>query len=345
MILRFELERELVSGRLAVADLPEAWNTRFQRAPRARGDRRPPGRPPGQPLVERVLRVLPDLPARKRPLGPGLGAAREAIPDVEERIERGDFSELHGWLRENLYALGSKFTPAETIERVVGGPIARRAVPRDTCAASSTPTRRREAAARLRRRGRSASRPERGRARPRPRGRAARPSSRARRAAAASSRRPRRRRARTRPRSPSTASASPLTLRTYWSAAAWTSSSVAGGSKLWSVLMFRHMAPSLARHVPWRPSCVRCMQFACILGMTMPKAIQIRDVPETCTRSCERGPRPPECRCRSTCAASSSTLARRPTLEEVIARAQARHGGRHAGGDRAHDSRAAGRRR
>jgi hypothetical protein len=33
----------------------------------------------------------------------------------------------------------------------------------------------------------------------------------------------------------------PLTLRTYWSAAAWISSSVAGGSKLWRVLMFRHM--------------------------------------------------------------------------------------------------------
>jgi hypothetical protein len=30
-------------------------------------------------------------------------------------------------------------------------------------------------------------------------------------------------------------------LRTYWSAAAWISSSVAGGSKLWRVLMFRHM--------------------------------------------------------------------------------------------------------
>ena len=34
----------------------------------------------------------------------------------------------------------------------------------------------------------------------------------------------------------------PLTLRTYCSAAAWISSSLAGGSKLWSVLMFRHMA-------------------------------------------------------------------------------------------------------
>src|SRR5581483_6393655 len=37
----------------------------------------------------------------------------------------------------------------------------------------------------------------------------------------------------------------PLTLRTYWSAAARTSSSVAAGSKLWSTRMFRHMPPSV----------------------------------------------------------------------------------------------------
>lgn len=38
----------------------------------------------------------------------------------------------------------------------------------------------------------------------------------------------------------------PLTFRTYCSAAACTSSSVAGGSKLWSVLMLRHMVHPLA---------------------------------------------------------------------------------------------------
>ena len=38
----------------------------------------------------------------------------------------------------------------------------------------------------------------------------------------------------------------PLTLRTYCSAAAWTSSRVAGGSKLWRVRMLRHMPPSYA---------------------------------------------------------------------------------------------------
>jgi carboxypeptidase Taq len=38
-------------------------------------------------------------------------------------MERGDFDELHEWLRANLYALGSKYTPAETVERIAGGPI------------------------------------------------------------------------------------------------------------------------------------------------------------------------------------------------------------------------------
>ena len=123
VILRFELEQELISGRLAVKDLPEAWNTRFAEHV-------------GLEVPDDRLGVLQDghwsggqfgyFPTYL--LGSVLSVqiwekAREAIPDVEEQIERGEFSELHRWLREHLYALGRKFTPAETIERVVGGPI------------------------------------------------------------------------------------------------------------------------------------------------------------------------------------------------------------------------------
>jgi carboxypeptidase Taq len=49
--------------------------------------------------------------------------ARAALPEIDEQIARGDFSELHAWLRENIYSLGRMLTPAETIERVVDGPI------------------------------------------------------------------------------------------------------------------------------------------------------------------------------------------------------------------------------
>jgi carboxypeptidase Taq len=49
--------------------------------------------------------------------------AKEALPDVEGQLEQGELGELHGWLRDHLYVLGRKLTPAETIERVAGGPI------------------------------------------------------------------------------------------------------------------------------------------------------------------------------------------------------------------------------
>ena len=123
IVLRFELEQGLFSGRLAVKDLPDAWNTRFRELL-------------GLDVPSDRFGVLQDshwavnlfgyFPTYL--LGSVLSVqiwekALAAIPDLEEQIERGEFDELHGWLRENLYALGAKFTPEETIRRVVGGPI------------------------------------------------------------------------------------------------------------------------------------------------------------------------------------------------------------------------------
>ena len=48
---------------------------------------------------------------------------REDIADVDEQMGRGEFAALGEWLREHLYRHGRKFLPAETLERVVGGPI------------------------------------------------------------------------------------------------------------------------------------------------------------------------------------------------------------------------------
>ena len=123
IILRFELEEELISGRLAVKDLPEAWNTRFEELM-------------GIPVPNDALGVLQDShwPSAMFGYFPTylLGSVLSVqiwdalaleIRDVEQQIERGDFRQIHEWLRQNIYALGRKLTPAETIERVVGGPI------------------------------------------------------------------------------------------------------------------------------------------------------------------------------------------------------------------------------
>ena len=42
------------------------------------------------------------------------------LPDVYDSIEQGEFAPLREWLGENLHRHGRKFTPGETLERVVG---------------------------------------------------------------------------------------------------------------------------------------------------------------------------------------------------------------------------------
>ena len=123
VILRFELERKLVAGELAVSELPDAWNTLFAELV---GLDVPDDRQGVLQDVHWSVGLLGYFPTYL--LGSVLSVqiwerVRTALPDLDAEIERGDFTSLHGWLRENLYALGSKFTPAETIERVAGGPI------------------------------------------------------------------------------------------------------------------------------------------------------------------------------------------------------------------------------
>ena len=128
IILRFELEQEIFAGTIGLADLPAEWNRRFEEYL-------------GIPvptdtlgvlqdaLVGRGLRLLPHLLARQHRLGADLGDAE--LPDLPEQFEQGEFGQLHEWLQTRLYALGRKFTPQETLERVVGTPGSTR---RPTCA-------------------------------------------------------------------------------------------------------------------------------------------------------------------------------------------------------------------
>jgi carboxypeptidase Taq len=123
IILRFELEQELIEGRLAVKDLPDAWNALMHRYL-------------GVEVPDDARGVLQDMHWAAGGLGyfPTYALGNvisvqiwqrllEDLADVDERFERGEFDDVREWLREHLYVLGRKFTPQETIERVTGGRI------------------------------------------------------------------------------------------------------------------------------------------------------------------------------------------------------------------------------
>lgn len=124
VIIRFELELDLLEGKLAVRDLPEAWRERYRRDLGIL----PPDDRDG---------VLQDVhwyggwiggAFQSYTIGNILSAqffdaATRAHPEIGEQMARGEFGTLHGWLREQIYQHGAKYTPSELVERATGGPM------------------------------------------------------------------------------------------------------------------------------------------------------------------------------------------------------------------------------
>ncbi len=47
-------------------------------------------------------------------------AAQKALPNLEKSIRQGDVSPLRGWLTENIYQHGGRYTPDEIVKRATG---------------------------------------------------------------------------------------------------------------------------------------------------------------------------------------------------------------------------------
>ncbi len=123
IILRFELERELLAGTVAVRDLPEVWNTRMKEYL-------------GVDVPDDARGVLQDMhwsvglfgyfPTYQ--LGNVISVqiwerARAELGDLQDQFARGEFSSLREWLCEQIYRHGSTYPPRELLKRVTGSDL------------------------------------------------------------------------------------------------------------------------------------------------------------------------------------------------------------------------------
>jgi carboxypeptidase Taq len=122
IILRFELEQEMLAGTVDLAKLPEIWNERMHQYL-------------GIDVPDDTRGVLQDTHWASGSIGYfptyALGnlisaqiweKVMEDVPDLNAQFEAGEFGALRDWLREKLHRHGRKFTPGEALERVVGSP-------------------------------------------------------------------------------------------------------------------------------------------------------------------------------------------------------------------------------
>lgn len=120
IIIRFELERELLAGTVTVDTLPEAWNAKIKDYL-------------GLDVPHDADGVLQDVhwshgsfgyfPTYA--LGNILGAMlwekiNKELPSLTADIEAGEFGPLRDWLRENIHQYGSEILPVDLMEKVLG---------------------------------------------------------------------------------------------------------------------------------------------------------------------------------------------------------------------------------
>jgi carboxypeptidase Taq len=123
VILRFELEQEIVNGRIDLRDLPQLWAEKMQAYL-------------GVDVPDDAQGVLQDVHWGAGLIGYFstylLGTVMsvqiwekvlEDVPDLEDRIERGEFTALREWLEKNVHAHGRKYPPQELLRRAIGTTI------------------------------------------------------------------------------------------------------------------------------------------------------------------------------------------------------------------------------
>ncbi len=124
IVIRFELEQELVEGRLKVRDLPEAWNARYREYLGVHVPDDADGVLQDVHWASGLIGYFPTYALGNLIAGQLFERAHIDMPDLDEQLAAGQLHDLREWLRDKVHRHGAKFSSAELLTRVVDGPIA-----------------------------------------------------------------------------------------------------------------------------------------------------------------------------------------------------------------------------
>ena len=123
ILIRTDLEIALLEQGLAVKDLPDEWNRRYQELLGVRPLSDAEGCLQDVHWSEGLFGYFPSYLLGHLISAQLSEAMAEAIGSPEEHVERGDVSPLLAWLRAHVHPLGRSVNADQLVERVSGRPL------------------------------------------------------------------------------------------------------------------------------------------------------------------------------------------------------------------------------
>lgn len=123
IILRYRLEKAILAGDLALADLPGAWNDGMEQLLGII--------PPDDGLgclqdvhwYDGAWGYFPTYSLGAMTAAQLYDAARKDIAGLEQSIQKGDFAPLLAWLNDHVHAKGRSVSPTKLLEQATGHPL------------------------------------------------------------------------------------------------------------------------------------------------------------------------------------------------------------------------------
>jgi carboxypeptidase Taq len=123
ILVRFELECDLLENKLAVKDLPEAWNAKYQQYLGITPKNDAEGCLQDVHWSSALIGYFPTYSMGNLLSYQIWNRLRRDVGDTDALIASGNFQPILGWLQQHIYSQGRKYTPKDLVMRVTGKPI------------------------------------------------------------------------------------------------------------------------------------------------------------------------------------------------------------------------------
>lgn len=126
IMLRFDLERRMIAGTLAVKDVPAAWNDAMRQLLGVTPANDAEGCLQDVHWSMGIFGYFPTYQLGNLYATQFFDAARVALPELDERIAHGELTPLREWLRDNIHKHGQRYRAGELVEVVTGRELSHR---------------------------------------------------------------------------------------------------------------------------------------------------------------------------------------------------------------------------
>jgi carboxypeptidase Taq len=120
IIIRFEIERELIEGTAQVKDVPQIWRQKVKEylGINVTSDRE--GCLQDVHWSEGLFGYFPTYSLGNLYAAQFYRQIEKEVPRLDQKIAKGDYKEILNWLRKNIHAQGKRHTASELVKKVTG---------------------------------------------------------------------------------------------------------------------------------------------------------------------------------------------------------------------------------